>query len=273
MKAKFDGRGRGKMKVASGILGVTLALALIGQSARAQAAESVPPDKTIAAVKQDNPSARVDTRPYQTFYLATSSQQNDANEVVVAIRNILQPDIKVYLVSSQNAIVVRATPDQLVLVQKIINDLDRPKKAYRLIYTITETDGDKRVGTQHFAMIVAAGQRTTLKEGSKVPIATGSYNTSGNTGTQTQMTYLDVGMNFDATLDEFANGVRLRSKVEQLSVAEQMSGVGSQDPVIRQGVLEGTAFLVLGKPLVLGSMDIPGSTRHLDFEVVMELVR
>lgn len=259
------------MKFASGIFGVTLALALSGQSAWAQTGDTAAPNKEIAANKQENRPPSVDLRPYQTFYLATSSQQNDANEVVTAVRNILPPDIKVYLVPSQNAIVVRATPDELVLVQKIINDLDRPKKAYRLIYTITELDGDKRVGTQHFAMVVAAGQRTVLKQGSKVPVATGSYN-AGTSGTQTQMTYLDVGMNFDATLDEFANGVRLRTKVEQLGVAEQMSGVGSQDPVIRQSYLEGTSFLALGKPLVLGSMDVPGSTRHLDVEVVMEAV-
>jgi len=259
------------MKFVSGIFGV--ALVLSGVSAWAQTGDTAPPDKAIAASKQENPSARVDTRPYQAFYLATSSQQNDANEVVNAVRNMLPPDVKVYLASSQNAIVVRATPEQLVLVQKVINDLDRPKKAYRLIYTITELDGDKRVGTQHFAMIVAAGQRTVLKQGSKVPIATGSYSATGSSGAQMQFTYVDVGMNFDATVDEFANGVRLRSKVEQLGVAEQTSSVGSQDPVIRQSSLEGTSFLALGKPLVLGSMDIPGSTRHLDVEVVMEAVR
>ena len=61
--------------------------------------------------------------------------------------------------------------------------------------------------------------------------------------------------------------------MEQLGVAEQTSGVGAQDPVIRQSSLEGTSFLALGKPLVLGSMDIPGSARHLDVEVVMEAVR
>jgi hypothetical protein len=32
------------------------------------------------------------------------------------------------------------------------------------------------------------------------------------------------------------------------------------------------SFVLPGKPLVLGSMDIPGSTRHLDVEVVMEVV-
>ena len=120
---------------------------------------------------------------------------------------------------------------------------------------------------------MAAGQRTTLKQGSKVPVATGSYSATGsNTGAQTQFTYIDVGMNFDVTLDELANGARLRSKVEQLSIAEQTSGLGLQDPIIRQSTLEGTSFLTLGKPLVLGSIDIPGSTRHLDVEVVMEQV-
>jgi hypothetical protein len=86
------------------------------------------------------------------------------------------------------------------------------------------------------------------------------------------MTYLDVGMNFDATLDEFANGVRLRSKVEQSSIAEEKSSVGAQDPIVRQTVMEGTSFLAPGKPLILGSLDIPGSTRHLDIEVVMEQI-
>jgi type II secretory pathway component GspD/PulD (secretin) len=271
MKANCDARGRWSVRFASGIFG--LALVLSGAGALAQTGETAPPDKAIATYKQENPPARVDTRPYQTFYLGASSQQNDANEVTVAVRNLLPPDVKIYLVPSQNAIVVRATPDELVLVQKIINDLDRPKKAYRLIYTITELDGDKRVGTQHFAMIVAAGQRTVLKQGSKVPIATGSFSATGSSGEQMQFTYVDVGMNFDATLDEFANGARLRTKVEQLSVAEQMSSVGSHDPVIRQSTLEGTSFLALGKPLVLGSMDIPGSTRHLDVEVVMEAIR
>ena len=121
-------------------------------------------------------------------------------------------------------------------------------------------------------MVAAPGQRTVLKQGGKVPIATGSYSATGSTGAQTQFTYLDIGMNFDATLDELANGVKLRTKVEQLSIAEQVSGVGTQDPIIRQSSMEGTSLLTLGKPLVLGSIDIPGSTRHLDVEVVVEPV-
>ncbi|NYF88099.1 hypothetical protein HDF08_000166 [Edaphobacter lichenicola] len=80
-------------------------------------------------------------------------------------------------------------------------------------------------------------------------------------------------MNFDATLDEFANGVRLNSKVEQLSMADERSGAGPQAPIIRQTQIQSTSFLTAGRPLILGSLDIPGSTRHVDIEVVMDLVR
>jgi type II secretory pathway component GspD/PulD (secretin) len=265
------------MKFACGILGVALVLigpVLVGPGAWGQTGESGTTEKGSTASRQDAAAnARVDSRPFQTFYLANATQANDANEITVAVRNLLPPDVKVFLVPSQNALTVRGTADELALAQKIISDLDRPKKTYRLTFTISETDGGKRIGVQHFAMIVVAGQRTVMKQGSKVPIATGSYSNTGNTpGAQTQITYIDVGMNFDVTLDELANGAMLRSKVEQLSTAEQTSGVGLQDPIIRQSHLEGTSFLTLGKPLVLGSIDIPGSTRHLDVEVVMEQI-
>ena len=245
------------MKPARGILGITLALALSGSSAWAQ----TPADATKPGLES-----------VRTFYLTNVSQTNDANELTTALRNLLDSHDKVLLVPWQNAIVVQGSPEQLMLAQKLLTELDRPKKTYRLIYTMTETDGNKRVGTQHFAMIVVTGQRTVLKQGSKVPVVTGTYN-PGSSSAQNQMTYLDVGMNFDASLDEFANGVRLRSKVEQSSIAEEKSGVGAQDPIVRQTVLEGTSFLTPGKPMMLGSLDIPGTTRRLDVEVVMDLVQ
>ena len=259
------------MKFACGILGVTLVL--IGPGAWGQTGESTSAEKGSTASRQEAAAnARMDSRPFQTFYLANATQTNDANEITLTVRNLIDPSAKTYVVPGQNAITVRGTPDEIALAQKIISELDRPKKTYRLTFTIIETDGSKRVGVQHYAMVVAAGQRTTLKQGSKVPIATGSYSATGATAAQTQFTYVDVGMNFDVTLDEVVNGARLRSKVEQLGIAEQTSGVGLQDPIIRQSVLEGTSFLTLGKPLVLGSIDIPGSTRHLDVEVVMEQI-
>jgi len=120
-------------------------------------------------------------------------------------------------------------------------------------------------------VVVVSGQKTTVKNGSKVPVETG-YSGAPN-ASQVQMTYIDVGLNIDATLDEATDGVRLRSRIEQSSVAEEKSGVGAQDPVIRQEVLEGASILTQGKTLMLGSLDVPASTRHMDVQVMMELVK
>jgi type II secretory pathway component GspD/PulD (secretin) len=255
------------MKFASWILGMTLALALVGQSAWAQTAPAASPEKP--AVSTPDTSAKPSLGSVETFYLKNVYQSSDAGELTSALRNMLDPRDKIYLVASQNAIFVQGSPEQLALARRLLNDLDRPKKTYRLTYKITEMDDGKRIGVQHYAMVVVTGQRAVVRQSSKVPVATGLLS-SGSSSTQTQFTYIDVGLNFDVTLDEFANGVRLRSKVEQSGIGEERSGVGAQEPVVRQTVLEGTSFLTPGKPLVLGSLDVPGSTRHLDVDVVME---
>ena len=265
MNANNEKRERQKMRFGKVVFGLALVLMPGITGAWAQDGETTGKSAEIVTTKPDSGLV-------QTFYLTNSIQGTDTNEILVAMRNILDPRGKIYLVASQNAIVMKASPDQLELAQKLIHDLDRPKKTYRLVYTITEMDGGKSIGTEHYSMVVVTGQRTNLKQGSKVPVLTGSYD-PGNSKEQTQYTYLDVGMNFSAVLDEFANGVRLQSKVEQSSIAEERSGAVGQDPIVRQSVLEGTAFLSLGKPLMLGSVDIPGSTRHLDIGVVMELVQ
>lgn len=204
---------------------------------------------------------------YQTLYLTNLTQQSEATDLVTDLRNML-PRAKVFYVPSQTAISIRGNSDDIRLAQKILADIDRSKNIYRITYAITETDGGKRIGTQHFALVVVSGGKTSLKQGSKVPLVTGVVN-EGTPTSNSQVQYIDVGLNIDASLD----GERLRTKVEQSSVAEEKSGIGAQDPVIRQTTLEGTSTLSPGKPLVLGSLDVPGSTRHQEVEVVSELVR
>ncbi|SEG68570.1 hypothetical protein SAMN05421819_4260 [Bryocella elongata] len=223
-----------------------------------------PPPHHVNCLEQTNCTLK-------TFYFSNSIQGNESNEIMVALRNMVDPGVRIFLVSSQNAVVVDAPPDQLLIVEKLLHDLDRPKKTYKLTYTLTDVDNGKPVGTQHFSMIVVGGQRTTLKQGSKIPVATGSYSTDHNAA-QTQFTYLDVGMNFDATLDELANGVRLQSKVEESGAETSNTIAGVAEPVIRQAVLQGTAFLTPGKPVSLGAVDISGTTRRLDIVVVMDVL-
>jgi type II secretory pathway component GspD/PulD (secretin) len=242
---------------ASTLTVAALALSLTGTAVRAQTEDA---------------AAKPNSNPTQVFYLNNISNDKEAGEVVTTVRNMLDARDKVFFVYAQNALFIQAPPDQLLLAKKLVDDLDRPRRTYRLTYTITEVDDGKRVGTQHYSMVLVSGQRTTMKQGSKIPVATGSYESAGAT-TQTQFTYLDVGLNFDATLDESVNGVRLRSKAEQSSLGSDKLIAGISEPVVRQAVLEGTSILTPGKPLILGSLDIPDSTRRMDIEVVMDVVK
>jgi type II secretory pathway component GspD/PulD (secretin) len=201
-------------------------------------------------------------------FLFGGTSYHGGDEIQAALRNALCPEDKIYWLSGQSAILVQAAPEQIALVEKLISQLDRPHKAYRLTYTMTELDGGKTVSTQHFSMIVVDGQHTSMKEGSKIPVATGEVG-KGN-DVQTQFTYLDVGMNFDSQIDEVANGVRLQAKVEQSSLGEPTTIAGVQEPVVRQTVVQGTSLLTLGKPSMLGSVDVPNSTHHFDIAVVAD---
>lgn len=213
--------------------------------------------------------------PYTTV---NNNLYNGEEGVQRALVSTLCPNDRVSLLSIQSAIVVQAPPDRLALAEKLISELDRPRKAYRLTYTITELDAGKTVGTQHYSMVVVQGQHTTMKEGDKIPVATGSFSNSetasaANAGVQTQFTYLDVGMNFDVTLNEATDGFQLESKVEQSSLGHPSTIAGVTEPVVRQTVLQGTSFLTPGKPAMLGSIDTPDSTHHFDIAVVLDPIK
>ena len=282
-------------RILAALFSLTLACLSLGLTARAQdkpadapkPAESSKPVTDYHQIEQDwenklhttdcskmpNRTIENDCRMihYQTrtIYLKNVSQQNEANEILVAVRNMADPSIKVFLIASQNAITIGSYPQDLERIEAYIHALDRPHTTYRLTYTITESDAGKRIGVQHFSMVTATGQRTQIKEGSKVPVATGSYSTSDK-ASQEQFTYLDVGMNFDATLMQMGDNLQLNTKVEQSAVASMQTISGVQEPVIRQSIFTGIANLTPGKPVTIGAIDVPGSTRHLDIEVLAE---
>lgn len=206
---------------------------------------------------------------YQTLYLTNLTNQNQSADAATDLRNML-PRAKIYRVESANAISIQGTPEEIAKAQKILADIDRPSKAYRLTYTISE-GASAQAASQHFVLIATPGNKTTLKQGSRVPIVTGSTGSGSEQNAQVQ--YMDVGVNVDASIEPYGNELRLYTRLEQTGVAEEKSNVGIQDPVIRQSVLQGESTLIPGKPLVLGSMDMPGSGKHMEISVVAEVVR
>jgi general secretion pathway protein D len=292
----------------------------------------VTPNTIFVAANTRAKRTDLDEQAVQTFYLTNAAQQNDANELVVAIRNLLDPSVKIYLVPSQNAIVMRATPDELLIAQKLLNDLDRARPevivdvavlevnrnvehnlGITLPQSITLTpqanpntttttsssstatgttttpsnftlnslahlnannfavgitggtvnallnDADTRI-LQNPSIRATDGQRATMKIGSRIPVATGSYNAGVSTGVasigvQTQFTYIDIGVNIDITPTvHYDHEVTLKMKIEVLSQANTVTISGVQEPIIGQRSSEQVITLKDGEPSLLAGI-------------------
>jgi general secretion pathway protein D len=79
-------------------------------------------------VAQDNVAKRkeLEQSVLKTFYLTNLSQPTELQDVVNAIRAVLDVQ-RVQQLLSQNALVVRGTPDQIALAEKLVEDLDKAR--------------------------------------------------------------------------------------------------------------------------------------------------
>ena len=78
----------------------------------------------------------------ETFYLSNVSQQNDLNDIQTTLRNVL-PNAKMFAVPSQSAIVIRGTPDEIVLARSLITSLDVSKPEVLVDIYVMEVSRDK----------------------------------------------------------------------------------------------------------------------------------
>ncbi|MBT9329436.1 cohesin domain-containing protein [Paracidobacterium acidisoli] len=121
----------------------------------------------------------LDQEAVQTFYLKNVAQQNDFTDVQTALRNVFQT-AKLYGVASQNAIVMRGTPDELILAQKLIDDLDRPKPEVVVDVAVLEVSKDKTR-----AIGIQWPQTATINFQASTSTSSAANNSSGTTPTTT----------------------------------------------------------------------------------------
>jgi general secretion pathway protein D len=95
-------------------------------------------------VAQDNPAKRkeLEQSVLKTFYLSNISQPTELQDVVNAIRAVLDVQ-RVQQLLSQNALVVRGTPDQIALAEKLVDDLDRARPEVVVDIAVLQVSKDK----------------------------------------------------------------------------------------------------------------------------------
>jgi general secretion pathway protein D len=133
-----------------------------------------PVTENIIMIAPDQAQKRRDyeEQVVRTFYLSNVSIPQDLTEITTGLRQLL--DLKrIQQVNSQNAIIIRDTPDKLMLADKIIRDIDKAKPEVIVQVEILEarTDNLKNLG-------ILPGQSASIQ-------INPSYTTSTSTTTST----------------------------------------------------------------------------------------
>jgi len=289
---------------------------------------AVTPNTIFVAANTRTKRTELEEEAVQTFYLTNAWQQNDLNEVQTAIRNVM-PNSHAYGVQSQNAIVMRGTPDELMLAQKIINDLDkaRPEVVVDLAVLEVSKNWERTLGiawpqsasvtlqspnattnssssttttstttnptlynlahlnASDFAVSVGTAtanallndsntkilqnpriratdsQKATLKIGTRIPIATGSFQSGVGVAAavtplaETQFQYIDVGVNIEMTPTvHFNHDVTMKLAIEVSSESGNTTIEGVTEPIIAQKKSEQTIRIHEGEASILGGI-------------------
>ena len=95
-------------------------------------------------VAADTPGKRKDRQNniMTTFYLKNVSTASDLQDAANTVKSILDLS-RIQLIPRQNAIVMRGTSDQLVLAQKLLSDIDKPKPEVVIDVVVMQIRRDK----------------------------------------------------------------------------------------------------------------------------------
>jgi general secretion pathway protein D len=156
----------------------------------------------------DQPQKRRDYEEQlvKTFYLSNTVQPQDLTEIVTGLRQLL--DLKrIQQLNSQNAIIVRDSPDKLALAEKMIRDIDKAKPEVIIQVEVLEARLDRLrdlgvLPGQHASIsVIPPGSTTTTP-------TTGGTNTNANNPlTLNQLRHL-TGADYSVTLPSFtANAI------------------------------------------------------------------
>jgi hypothetical protein len=149
-----------------------------------------------------------------------------------------------------------------------------PEHFYHLDFVVEDLNAEgKVVNSRSYSTAISTNGHGTMsiRSGSKIPIATGSYSASGeDKGTSpvvnTQFQYIDVGADFDVhDVHEVSSQLAFDLTTVLSSVAETVDP-NLHEPVIRQDKWQASVLIPIGKQTVVfssDSVDSNGSTRVL----------
>ncbi len=161
-------------------------------------------------ITQENPTKRRDyeDQVVKIFYLSNVTSPQELQEVITTLRQVIEVN-KLFNYSSQNAIIVRADPARMALVEKIIADLDKPKAEVLVDVTVMEVDSTRSrqlaaafapnginsqiLFTPRTSLQTLAGQLGTTSGSTSTFTNNGTTNTTGTSNSTGNTTSTNTG--------------------------------------------------------------------------------
>src|SRR5262249_49055168 len=208
-------------------------------------------------VAADNPAKRKDLEQsvIKTFYLSNLSQPTELQDVVNTMRQILEIS-RIQPLPSQGAVVVRGTPDQVALAQKLVGDLDRSKPEVVVDVAVMQINRDKK---RTLGINPPTSMTVTLQPNVTTTNNSSNNNNNGTTTTPTTPTTSNGSINLNSLAN--LNATDFQVTIDSATVTALFSDSNTkliQKPQIR--ALDGQkASLKIGDkvPVATGSFQ-PG---------------
>lgn len=189
-----------------------------------------PVTENIILIAPDQPQKRRDfeQESLKTFYLANTVTPQDLTEIVTGLRSLL--DVKrVQQLNSQNAIIVRATPDVLTLVGKVLQDVDKAKPEVVVQVEVLEarTDRLRNLG-------VSPGQSASIAINPNTTTSSSTTTTTTNNTTLDTLRHLN-GSDYSVTLPNFTANAVLTDTDTKIIQDPEIRSVEGQEATLKIG--------------------------------------
>ncbi len=136
-----------------------------------------------------------------------------------------------------------------------------PVDAYHLDFSLDELQNGKKINSRQYSMNVSNDSSPkTLKIGTRVPVESENG----------KFDYMDVGTSITAQMVSWQTPLGIDIYVDISNFAnpdEVLHGNGR--PILRQMRISGRMPVVLGKPMVVGSVEDPNSDHQFQLEVTI----
>ena len=145
--------------------------------------------------------------------------------------------------------------------KKNAEDTDKALTAFRLEFSLIESEDGNKINTRHYSMNLVPGYTPSneIKIGSRVPVE----------GKQGEMQYIDVGTNIWSRLTERGGALQLEVRAELSNFANPEQENRTAMPLLRQLRINASTVAMAGKPTVLGVVDDPNSKRQFQLVVTV----